>query len=1149
MPIPVANSRDSMLPLAGGVGVVLAACVLVGGASASAAAAAGSSVSIGAADRDLRLSFFNPLGGMVSDNVVSNRLPEVAMLPRQTYVAAALLLIGPFRHRPGSIGAGGPGPAAPPHIADVPLTQYVDPMIGTASGGTFPGAARPFGMVQMGPDTTDHRYFWHDDTIADFSTTHMSGAGCNNKGDVQFMPVVGGIGASPGTNWSNYHAPMSHPSESVAAGYYAVTLPNNNTRVELTATTRTGLARFTYPSTSQATLLLSASRNNSFTDRGGQLSIVGNNRVTGRLNAGGTCSNSQIYDVFYVIDFDRPFTSFGTYLGGSVSSGSRNTNGNQSGGFVTFNTTGNQVVQMRVALSYVSLAGAEAAIAAENPGFDFNGVRAGADAAWNSMLNSIVVDGGTLDDRKMFYTGLYHTFFTPNVTSDVNGDYIGFDNARHNAGSRVIYQNYSGWDVYRSWIQLVSALAPQASDIVNSMVLDGQQGKAMPMWSDANKELLVMVGDPATIMVSDAHAFGVRGFDTASALQLMVQSATDPARSVRFGHDDWNNLHYMSENAATTIEYAAADFALAQYAAALGDNARFQQFSPRGQYWKNSFNPATSHMQGRRSDGSFKTPWTPTTTDGYVEGNGSVYTWAIPWNAQGLFNMVGGTNAAISRLDAFFSTVAGGTDHPNIDPGNEPSFSAAVDLQPRPAAVEDAGRRQPDRERAVPRRARRLPGRRRPRLDVVLAGVGAAGDVSGDPRHRRARAGHAALPVGDAAAAQRADRADQRAGGERVLALHAVVDGQRGVHPADLAAFLRHRGRLDTELPDRRQPEHEPGVRSLATSRPRSTSAPHRLRRTAASAGTAAATAATGTGARNLALNRPATGSASCNANEGPAKAVNGSVSGGNSDKWCSPPPGRSSSRSTWALRSHPLVHGAARRGGRRGRWLQHPRLRHPGLHQRHDVHHRRAGARQHRQRHQPLGQHQRPVHPAQRDQRRADRQHRAHLRVRGVRGRHVTATASASASASASPPPGPVPGNLALNRPATGSTPCASSEGPEKAVNGSVSGGNSDKWCSGAGASGFLQVDLGVTRSLTSFTVRHAGAGGEGLNGNTRDFDIQVSANGTTFTTVAQVRGNSANVSTHPVTASGRYIRLQIITAEQNGGGTARIYEFEAYG
>ena len=512
------------------------------------------------------------------------------MLPRPTYAAVVFLLLGPFALPPPVPAQA--APAAPPRAADVNLTQYVDTLIGTAAGGTFPGAATPFGMVQIGPDTPDHRYYYPDDTIADFSTTHMSGAGCNNKGDVQFMPIVGGIGASPGTNWSNYHAPLSHATETAVPGYYAVTLPNSGTRVELTATTRTGLARVTYPATAQATMLLNASRNNSYSDRGGQLSIVGNNRVTGRFNAGGTCSNSQVYDLFYVIEFDRPFTTFGTWLGGSVSTGSRNTNGNQSGGFVTFNTTANRTVQMKIALSYVSQAGAEQAMSTENPGWAFDGIRAAADAAWNSMLNSIVVEGGTLDDRKKFYSALYHVFFTPNVTSDVNGDYIGFDNARHNSGGRVIYQNYSGWDVYRSWIQLVSILAPQAPDIVNSIVTDGQQGKAMPMWSDANKELLVMVGDPSTIMVSDAYAFGVRGFDTATALRLMDQSSTDPARSVRSGVDDWNNLHYHVENAATTIEYAAADFALAQFAGALGDTARFQRSRRAGSTGRTASTPA-----------------------------------------------------------------------------------------------------------------------------------------------------------------------------------------------------------------------------------------------------------------------------------------------------------------------------------------------------------------------------------------------------------------------------------------------------------------------------------------------------------------------------------------------------------------------------
>jgi predicted alpha-1,2-mannosidase len=555
------------------------------------------------------------------------------------------------------------------------LTRYVDPLIGTDIGGTTPAAAVPFGMVQLGPDTPDHRYHYPDSTIADFSATHMSGAGCNNKGDVQFLPFVGAIGASPGPNWASYQPPLSHATESAAPGFYGVTLPNSGTKVELTATTRTGFTRLTYPSSTQATVLFNASRNNSYSDRGGQLSIVGDHQITGVFNGGGTCSNEQVYALHYTISFDRPFTGFGTWLGGSVSRGSRSTDGHESGGFVTFDTTGNRTVKMKVALSYVSLAGAQQAMATENPGWSFDTVRAAADTAWNNQLHSIEVSGGTTDDLKKFYTALYHTFYTPNVTSDRNGDYLGFDNAKHNAGSRVIYQNYSGWDVYRSWIQLVSALAPQGSDIAQSMVLDGQQGVALPMWSDANKELRVMAGDPGTIMVSDAYAFGARNFDTATALRLMDQSSDDPTHSLRNGIEDWRTLHYHVDNAAETEEYAAADFALAQFANALGDTAKFQKYSARGQYWKNTFNPGTRYIQARHRDGSWMQPWSPTTTDGYVEGNGAIYTWAVPWNLKALFELMGGTSAAAPRLDAFFSELSGGQDKPYLDIGNEPSFS------------------------------------------------------------------------------------------------------------------------------------------------------------------------------------------------------------------------------------------------------------------------------------------------------------------------------------------------------------------------------------------------------------------------------------------------------------------------------------------
>jgi len=561
------------------------------------------------------------------------------------------------------------------------LTQYVDPFIGTDSGGTFPGAALPFGMVQFGPDTTVHQsyggsYHWPDRSIMDFSITHLSGPGCNNKGDIPFLPVTGPLAVSPGSGWTKYSSTFSHNNEAAAPGYYRVKMLKYDVMVELTATTRSGFARLTYPATNQATVLINASINNTG-ERDGTINVVGNNELAGIFSAGGTCSSrTDNYNIYFVIQFDRPFSSFGTWLGDAVSSGSTNASGMQSGAYLTFDASTNPVVQMKMAISYASLPNARQSLATENPNWDFNAVRTAADASWNNVLKRVQLTGGTASDLKKFYTALYHVFYTPNIASDLNGEYMGFDNVVHTAVGRKVYQNYSGWDVYRSWIQAVAMLAPEGRDIVRTLVADGQEGKAMPLWSDETRDLTEMVGDPSTIMVSDAYAFGVRDFDTTEALRLMEQSANDPRKSVRSGVNDWLTVHYIPGNAAVTLEYANADFAIATFAKALGDDAKYTNYLARAQYWKNNWNPAVGYLQPRNRNGDWEAaPFSPTSGNGFVEGNSAIYTWMVPFNLQGLFDLMGGDSAVIPRLDTFFTKLNGASESPYLEMGNEPSFS------------------------------------------------------------------------------------------------------------------------------------------------------------------------------------------------------------------------------------------------------------------------------------------------------------------------------------------------------------------------------------------------------------------------------------------------------------------------------------------
>jgi predicted alpha-1,2-mannosidase len=398
--------------------------------------------------------------------------------------------------------------------------------------------------------------------------------------------------------------------------------------------------------------------------------------ITGQMTTGGFCGGSKTFQVFFSMQFDRAPTARGTWTGGTISNGSTSASGTNTGAFVTFDTRTNRTVQVAVALSYVSIANATANLAAENPGFDFDARRTAANTAWNDALNRIQVTGGSTADLQKFYTALYHVFTSPNVASDVNGQYRGFDNVVHTASGMTVYQNYSGWDIYRSWAALMAFVAPDImTDIIKSMVLDGQQGGLLPKWSQQNQEFFVMTGDPGPIIVSSAYAFGVRSFDTAAALTLMDRSSnggTTQGSSIRGRQSGYISRRYIIEDPSDSLEYSASDFAVAQFAAALGNTAMASTYMTRAQFWRNVWNPESSYINRHNGDGTFMWPVVPSASAGYTEGNAAQYTWMVTYNFAGLIDLMGGPVTASQRLDHHFTQVNGGLTTPFFYIGNEP---------------------------------------------------------------------------------------------------------------------------------------------------------------------------------------------------------------------------------------------------------------------------------------------------------------------------------------------------------------------------------------------------------------------------------------------------------------------------------------------
>ncbi len=576
---------------------------------------------------------------------------------------------------------------AQPARVTLNLTQYVDPFIGTddgnspnpvgggAGGSTVPGAVVPFGGIQISPDTntaSPSGYRHADSIVQDISMTHFNGAGCSNNEAINVQPVVGALSNSPGNSWNTYN--LTKSAETANPGYYKATLTRNSSSIvtELTATARTGMLKFTYPSTTQATILVSASRS-ATGDRSGTLTISGS-EITGQSTVGGFCGSSNVYTIYYDVKFDQTPTAHGTFQAGTITANGGSVNAAQSGGYVTFNTSSNAVVQMKVAVSYVSIANAQANMNSENSAWSFSTVQTNASNAWNTVLNRIQVTGGTTDDLKQFYTAFYRVNINPNISSDVNGQYMGFDNAVHTvAAGRTIYQNYSGWDIYRSWAALAALTAPEANDIAESMVLDGQAQGSLPRWTDQHKEDFIMNGDPGAAIVASLYAFGARNFNTSAALSIMYTCATVscPVRAVQ---PQLNSTHYL-EDTSESLEMNASDFAIAQFAKALGDTAKYNTMMTHSQWWINVFNTTHNYVSKHNYDGTWVTPLDPASPTNYTEGNAAQYTWMVTHNYSSLFNLMGGKQTAIQRLDHLFTQVNAGLTLPYFYIGNEPEHN------------------------------------------------------------------------------------------------------------------------------------------------------------------------------------------------------------------------------------------------------------------------------------------------------------------------------------------------------------------------------------------------------------------------------------------------------------------------------------------
>jgi predicted alpha-1,2-mannosidase len=548
--------------------------------------------------------------------------------------------------RPASHAAAKPQPAA-----------SVDPLIGTGKGAggsinMYPGAVMPFGMVQLSPDTESNSsggYHYDQANIQGFSMTHMSGMGDENEGDVFFIPTTGPIE----TAVTDFQSPYSHSQEAASPGYYRALLERWGINAELTATVHTGMARFTFPAGKAANILVPISHT---LDRhpgnhapnpniAAQIRVEGDREIAGFVEdqvPDGDQAMSQVwarthntFKVYFVMVFSQPFSTFGTWQGdkpegpGQISASSRSTAqtrlGQWIGAYATWPASmKEQTIEAKVGISYVDEAGARNNLKTEAEGKSFGEIRSQAGAAWNKALGAIEVSGGSVDERKVFYTGLYHSLLMPSVFSDVDGRYVGFDDQVHTvAAGHAIYDSYSGWDIYRSAMPLLALVDPaRVQDMAQSIVLMYQQGGWIGRWPFANRYTNSMAGSPLTIVMSMAWLNGLHGFDIDAAWQGMLRDATEaPAPGSPYVGEDgieWiNKLHYAPNDkvdrgsVSQLQEDCLAYASLFHLAVELGKTDDAKMLYERALYYRNLFNPETRFFSPRNADGQWMPDFDP----------------------------------------------------------------------------------------------------------------------------------------------------------------------------------------------------------------------------------------------------------------------------------------------------------------------------------------------------------------------------------------------------------------------------------------------------------------------------------------------------------------------------------------------------------
>ncbi|MFF3492233.1 GH92 family glycosyl hydrolase [Streptomyces sp. NPDC002795] len=555
------------------------------------------------------------------------------------------------------------------------LTDLVNPFIGTENeGNTYPGAAVPFGMVQFSPDTGHNTgYDYSENHIRGFSTVHLSGVGCGLGGDLPVLPTVGDIGS---TDYAKYAAEFSHDDEKASPGYYKVGL-KSGIDAELSATKRTGVQKYTFPATDKANVMINAGQSLHKTVHT-KVDILDSRTVRTAITGSGFCQDTKQYTLYTITKFDRPFTTSGTWKGDTVTEGSKSSaaDAERNGAYLRFDTSKDRTVEATTAISYVDEHGAALNLSKEG-GRSFDSVSGAARSAWEDRLDDVKAQGGSETVRRTFYSSLYRSFLAPNIGSDVDGRYTGWDQKIHRAKGFTYYQNWSLWDTYRTQAQLLSLLAPRESrDMALSVIRIDKDSGWLPKWGYGTVETNIMTGDPVTPFLTNAYQQGLLKGHEEDAYRALKKNAdgVPPADSAPVGREA--NKQYLADGfapyikgrehvkpgdsdydhgASATLEYALSDAMLGQMAKELGHKGDAKRYAERAQNYRKIFDSSTGFFRARDASGAFTGPADPAKSEGFHEGTSWQYQWLVPQDLPGMVGLIGGKEAANKRLDSFFA--------------------------------------------------------------------------------------------------------------------------------------------------------------------------------------------------------------------------------------------------------------------------------------------------------------------------------------------------------------------------------------------------------------------------------------------------------------------------------------------------------------